>query len=62
MPVGSVCILGAATTEAEQAVQRIVSRYAEETGFIPYEFRGTSIGASRFGNLQLRRQLHDVIH
>lgn len=57
MPVGSVCILGAATAEAEQAVQRIVNRYAEETSFIPYEFRGTSIGASRFGHLRLRQQI-----
>ena len=56
MHAGSVCILGAATAEAEQAVQRIVSRYAEETGFIPYEFRGTSIGASRFGHLRLIRK------
>ncbi|KAL3147999.1 hypothetical protein ABBQ38_014294 [Trebouxia sp. C0009 RCD-2024] len=53
---GSVCILGAATAEAEQAVQRIVSRYAEETGFVPYEFRGTSMGASRFGHLRLTRR------
>ena len=57
VPTGSVCILGAATAEAEQAVQRIVSRYAEETGFVPYEFRGTSIGASRFGHLHLKRQI-----
>lgn len=54
--VGSVCILGAATAEAEAAVQRIVCRYAEETGFNPYEFRGTSIGASRFGHLRLIRR------
>ena len=53
---GSVCILGAATAEAETAVKRIVSRYAEETGFNPYEFRGTSIGASRFGHLRLIRR------
>lgn len=57
LPAGSVCILGAATAEAEQAVQRIVSRYAEETGFVPYEFRGTSIGASCFGHLQLKRRI-----
>ena len=53
---GSVCILGAATAEAEAAVQRIISKYAEETGFNPYEFRGTSIGASRFGHIRLMRQ------
>lgn len=52
---GSVCILGAATAEAEAAVQRIVARYAEETGFSPYEFRGTSIGANRFGHMCLQR-------
>lgn len=57
MPAGSVCILGAATAEAELAVQRIVSKYAEETGFVPYEFRGTSIGASRFDHLRLTRQI-----
>lgn len=55
MHAGSVCILGAATAEAEAAVQRIVSRYAEETGFKPYEFRGTSIGASRFGHVRAMR-------
>ncbi len=53
---GSVCILGAATAEAEAAVQRIISKYAEETGFNPYEFRGTSIGASRFGHIRLMRR------
>ncbi|KAL0052129.1 hypothetical protein WJX82_008344 [Trebouxia sp. C0006] len=53
---GSVCILGAATAEAEAAVQRIISKYAEETGFNPYEFRGTSIGASRFGHIKLMRR------
>ena len=53
---GSVCILGAATAEAEAAVQRILSKYAEETGFNPYEFRGTSIGASRFGHIRLMRR------
>lgn len=53
---GSVCILGAATAEAEAAVQRIISKYAEETGFNPYEFRGTSIGASRFGHIRIMRR------
>ena len=53
---GSVCILGAATAEAEQAVQRIVTRYAEETGFSPYEFRGSSIGATRFGHMRMKHR------
>ncbi len=48
---GTVAILGAAA--AEPAFTRIVERYAEALGHMPYVFRGSSMGADRFGVVEL---------
>jgi L-arabinokinase len=48
---GTVAILGAAS--AEPAFNRIIERYAAETGRAPYVFRGSSPGADRFGVVEI---------
>jgi L-arabinokinase len=44
---GTVAILG--RTDAEQALAQIVEQYRDQTGIEAYLFRGSSIGADRFG-------------
>lgn len=44
---GTVAILGRA--DAEEALAAIVASYEAETGIEPYVFRGSSMGADRFG-------------
>jgi L-arabinokinase len=44
---GTVAILGRA--DAEDALERIVAAYQKQTGIDPYIFRGSSLGADRFG-------------
>ncbi len=44
---GTVAILGRA--DAEAALGQIAERYRAETGIDPYVFRGSSMGADRFG-------------
>ncbi|EFN51717.1 hypothetical protein CHLNCDRAFT_139880 [Chlorella variabilis] len=53
---GTVCILAAAGQRGEAAVQQIVQRYAQEAGFAPKVFQGSSSGAAEFGHLRLRRR------
>ncbi|OHB80249.1 MAG: hypothetical protein A2W31_03160 [Planctomycetes bacterium RBG_16_64_10] len=49
---GTVAILG--QTGAEDALERIINRYADATGQPPYVFAGSSPGADRFGIVVLR--------
>ena len=44
---GTVAVLGRAN--AEEALERIVERYLSATGIFAYVFRGSSMGADRFG-------------
>jgi galactokinase len=44
---GTVAVLG--TEDAEDALQKVVERYARQIGHTPYVFRGSSMGADRFG-------------
>lgn len=44
---GTVAILGARSAEA--SFDRVVNRYAEKYGFVPYVFEGSSQGADSFG-------------
>ena len=44
---GTVVVLG--RSDAKTAFQRVVERYAQIAGTIPYVFSGSSIGADRFG-------------
>lgn len=52
---GTVCIVGAATAEAEAVVQEIIQVYAKERGLpsLPQVFRGSSMGAMTFGHVLL---------
>lgn len=50
---GTVAILGNA--DAEPAVQAIADEYAAKTGHTPHIFRGSSMGAAKFGALTLRQ-------
>lgn len=53
---GTVCVIGRADDEGEAAVQRVVQRYAEETGHVAQIFAGSSGGVIKFGALRLSRQ------
>ena len=44
---GTVAVLGA--REARPCFERVVNRYAEEQGAVPYVFEGSSPGADKFG-------------
>jgi galactokinase len=46
---GTVAVL--ARADGEAAITEIVARYREETGIEAYVFRGSSVGADRFGTL-----------
>ncbi|KAJ9509756.1 hypothetical protein QJQ45_011405 [Haematococcus lacustris] len=56
---GTVCILGSSGSEAEDAVQDIVSRYQRHLGLAtPTKlFKGSSMGASTFGCLAVKLQV-----
>ena len=47
---GTVAVLGDETSRA--AIERVVARYAQETGHQPYVFSGSSPGALAFGHLR----------
>ena len=49
---GTVAVLG--LDSSEDAVRRVVRRYAAETGHAPYVFTGSSSGAAVFGVLEGR--------
>jgi L-arabinokinase len=49
---GTVAVLGRPAAEA--VVREIAFRYAEQTGYRPHIFRGSSAGASKFGHLRVR--------
>jgi galactokinase len=53
---GTVCVIGKADDEGEAAIQRVVQRYAEETGHVAQVFAGSSGGVVKFGVLRLSRQ------
>ncbi|PRW59111.1 L-arabinokinase-like isoform X2 [Chlorella sorokiniana] len=53
---GTVGILAVAGPAGDAAVQRVVQRYAVETGSQSHLFQGSSSGAVAFGTLRLRRQ------
>jgi len=48
---GTVAVLGDHSSGA--AIERIVNKYADETGHKPYVFRGSSPGSLAFGHLRL---------
>lgn len=52
---GTVCILGAASEEAEQAVAQIAASYRDATKHSPIVFSGSSSGSELFGALTLQK-------
>ncbi|HUE82058.1 MAG TPA: hypothetical protein VMM84_08075 [Pyrinomonadaceae bacterium] len=50
---GTVAVLG--QQDADNAIIEVAQRYAEETGYSPYVFRGSSPGSAKFGYLRARR-------
>jgi len=44
---GTVAVLG--SSEARESFERVVNRYAEQQGAMPYVFEGSSPGADKFG-------------
>lgn len=50
---GTVAVLG--RRDAVASVESIADRYAEETGYRPYIFSGSSPGGATFGHLKLRK-------
>ncbi|GAB4816629.1 hypothetical protein N2152v2_003675 [Parachlorella kessleri] len=52
---GTVCILGLASDRGEEALQRVITQYGDETGYQPKVFMGSSAGAVQFGHIRLRR-------
>jgi len=51
---GTVCVLGDSSEAAEAALRRVLRQYQRMTGFSPYVFQGSSIGAVAFGALRLK--------
>jgi L-arabinokinase len=49
---GTVAVLGDETSR--EAIERVVAKYANETGYQPYIFHGSSSGSLAFGDLRLR--------
>jgi galactokinase len=50
---GTIAVIG--RRDAEPAIAKVASLYAEQTGHVPYIFSGSSPGSAAFGHLRLRR-------
>lgn len=50
---GTVCVLGAATAEAEESFQAVLAAYAARSGHTPYVVSGSSVGALEFGHVAI---------
>lgn len=50
---GTVAVLGKSGSAAESAFQRIIEKYHQATGYMPYIFEGSSPGADSFGVLEI---------
>jgi hypothetical protein len=53
---GTVCVLGLAGSAGQAAVDSVVKQYQAETGYTPFVFAGSSVGAAGFGHLRLIRR------
>jgi hypothetical protein len=53
---GTVCVLGLAGSAGQAAVDAVVKQYQAETGYTPFVFAGSSVGAALFGHLRLIRR------
>ena len=50
---GTVAILGTTSARSEEAFRRVVANFRAATGREPYIFDGSSVGADRFGIVEL---------
>ncbi len=50
---GTVCVVGDAGSSAEASLRRVLAQYEQRTGFAPYVFEGSSVGALAFGTLHV---------
>ena len=50
---GTVCVLGAATAEAEASFQKVLAAYSALSGHTPYVVAGSSLGAIEFGHVEV---------
>jgi hypothetical protein len=53
---GTVCVMGLAGSAGQAAIDAVVMRYQQETGYSPLVFAGSSIGSLKFGHLRLIRR------
>lgn len=51
---GTVCVLGLAGPAGQAAVDAVAAQYREETGYQPFVFAGSSMGAVSFGHLRVK--------
>ena len=49
---GTVAVLG--LNDGQAAITRVAEKYEAETGYHPYIFSGSSIGAANFGHFRVR--------
>ena len=48
---GTIAVLG--SRDAQSSIEKVSAQYAQETGYQPYIFQGSSPGAAAFGHLRL---------
>lgn len=53
---GTVCVLGLAGSAGQAAIDAVVRQYQQETGYTPFVFGGSSMGAAKFDHLRLVRR------
>lgn len=51
---GTVCVLGLSGPAGQAAIDAVVAQYQEETGYQPFVFAGSSMGAVAFGHLRVK--------
>jgi L-arabinokinase len=51
---GTVCVLGLSGPAGQAAIDSVVAQYREETGYQPFVFAGSSMGAVAFGHLRVK--------
>uniref|UniRef100_A0A7S2JE82 GHMP kinase N-terminal domain-containing protein n=1 Tax=Haptolina brevifila TaxID=156173 RepID=A0A7S2JE82_9EUKA len=57
---GTVCVLGAATAQAEASFQKLLAAYKARSGHSPYVVSGSSNGAVAFGHVEVNLQAGSV--
>lgn len=58
---GTVCVLGLAGSAGQAAVDAVAAQYREETGYQPFVFAGSSMGAVAFKHLRIKLRKQPVV-